>query len=163
MHSWKYFSDSCTQLVLQPTCLLFLECVKNLGKREDIRCVHQFWLNRYYLPIKEFTDSRKWDLHWISQHPQVTALPVGKLCKHRSISQLQIFMEYLLAFLVSQRRSFLNQCTVPNRPDIWPDILCGGNGLWDIVDLLLKILAKSFTNSFCIITWKIVLLLFWRR
>lgn len=129
------------------TCLLFLEHVKNLGKREDITSVCQFWLNRYYLPIKEFPDSCKWDLNWFSQHPQVTALPVGKLCKHRRISHLQFFTEYLLTFLVSQR-SFPNQCTILSWPDIWPDILHGGNGLWNIMDLLLKILARLFTNSF---------------
>lgn len=129
------------------TCLLFLEHVKNLGKREDITSVCQFWLNRYYLPIKEFPDSCKWDLNWFSQHPQVTALPVGKLCKHRRISHLQFFTKYLLTFLVSQR-SFPNQCTILSWPDIWPDILHGGNGLWNIMDLLLKILAKLFTNSF---------------
>lgn len=130
------------------TCLLFSENVKNLGKREGISCICQFWLNRYYLPIQDFTDSCKWDLNWISQHPQVTALSVGKLCKHRSISHLQFFTEYLLAFFVSQRSSFPNQCTVLSWPDIWPDILHGGNGSWAIMDLLLKILAKLFTNSF---------------
>lgn len=86
------------------TCLLFFEYVKNLGKREDISCVCQFWLNRYYLSIKAFTDSCKWDLNWISQHPEVTALPGRKLCKHRSISHLQFSTEHLLAFLVSQKR-----------------------------------------------------------
>lgn len=130
------------------TCLLFLEYVKNLGKREDINCVCQFWLNRYYLPIKGFTDSCKWNLNWISQHPPVTALLVGKLCKHRSISHLQFFLQNTYWLFLSVRgEAFQTSGQSPvgqtfGQTFSWWEWFVKHHGL------VLKILAKLFANSF---------------
>lgn len=64
-------------------------------------------------------------------------------------------------FLSVRGKAFQTSAHSPVR--YWPDILHDGNGLWAIMELLLKILAKLFTNSFCVFSCKIVLLLFWRR
>lgn len=143
------------------TYLLFLEYVKNLRQRR----------NQLYTPaLIEQILFANWGIYrelQVGLELDFPASPGDCFANWEALQTQKYFFTcsflqntYWL-FLSVRGQAFQTSAHFPVR--YWPDILHDRNGLWAIMELLLYILAKLFTNSSCMVSWKIVLLLFWRR